>query len=67
MVRQDAAYRGRSDKFDPFESLIGSRAILGEDQASNEWKVGIRTWAPPCSSGFRTLTPTAIRRVFSCA
>ena len=48
MVRQDAAYRGRSDKFDPFESLIGSRAILGEDQASNEWKVGIRTWAPPC-------------------
>jgi hypothetical protein len=48
MVMSNASYRGRSDMFDPFESLIGSRANSGEDQASSEWKVGIRTWAPPC-------------------
>lgn len=56
----NAAHCGRSDKFDPFEIFDWEPSIPGEDQASSERKVGIRIEAPPCFSGFRTLTPTAM-------
>ncbi len=44
----NAAHRGRSDKFEPFESLIGSQSMPGNDRASFEWKVGLWLEAPPC-------------------